>query len=658
MYQKQDLNKNTTKNSFQKILLKLIYVMSLLTVHYVSASTQTEDLRQLLQLTEYIGVDYSSAVDNGKVIDNGEFQEMLEFSTIIVEKSTTIMGDEQEIVGLSNSLKNAVEKKQSSKNIQALTTELKTLLLDNSPQLSLPKSLLPSYEVKTLFQNDCSSCHGIKGQGDGVLAKQLVPEPTDFTDHERALNRSILGLYDVISGGLDGTAMPAFNQLNPKQRWSLAFYVGSLGFKSLPNKSADPVVSPKGLSLESIVMYSPNELNRSLPENLHETIEQVRSDPTSLFSQPEKQPLMITRNQLDKALVAYQSKDFVKAKRLAVSAYLDGFELVENNLDAHDKVLRKNIESKLLNLRQLFNDQANANKVNQSVSEVSLLLDEAHLLLTKSSMSNATLFSASFIILLREGLEALLVIIVLLTILNRSSKKEAIKYVHFGWSAALIAGIVTWVIAQHLITISGASREIMEGVAAMLAAVILFYVGFWMHSKTNANQWQQYIQKNIDRSLKTGTLWGITGLAFIAVYREVFETVLFYQSLLTQASSSQELYLVGGFGFAVLILMLIAWLMIRYSVKLPIGRFFSSTTIILLILSFILAGKAISALQEAAVINISALPVSFQIDWLGINSTWQGVGVQLFILLLSIAMISKGWFIMKFGSKQNEIAGS
>ena len=128
MYQKQDLNKNTTKNSFQKILLKLIYVMSLFTVHYVSASTQTEDLRQLLQLTEYIGVDYSSAVDSGKVIDNGEFQEMLEFSTIIFEKSTTIMGDEQEIVGLSNSLKNAVEKKQSSKNIQALTTELNIVI--------------------------------------------------------------------------------------------------------------------------------------------------------------------------------------------------------------------------------------------------------------------------------------------------------------------------------------------------------------------------------------------------------------------------------------------------------------------------------------------------------------------------------------------------
>ena len=625
--------------------------MSLFTVNYVSASTQTEDLRQLLQLTEYIGVDYSAAVVNGKVIDNGEFQEMLEFSAIIAEKSTTIMGDEQEFMRLSKALTIAVEEKQSSKIIQNLTTELKTLLLDNSPQLSLPKSLLPTKDVRLLFQNDCSSCHGLEGQGDGVLAKQLVPEPTNFADHERALNRSILGLYDVISGGLDGTAMPAFNQLSPKQRWSLAFYVGSLGFKSVPNNSADLVVSPKSLSLESIVMYSPNELNRSLPENLHENIEQLRSDPSSLFSQTEKHPLMITRNQLDSAFVAYQSNEFVEAKRLAVSAYLDGFEMVENNLDAHDKVLRKNIESKLLNLRQLLNDQTNTSKVKQSVSEISLLLEEAQLLLSKSSMSNTTLFSASFIILLREGLEALLVVIVLLTILNRSSKKQAIKYVHFGWGAALIAGILTWVIAQHLITISGASREIMEGVAAMLAAVILFYVGFWMHSKTNANQWQIYIQKNIDRSLKTGTLWGISGLAFIAVYREVFETVLFYQSLLTQTSPSQEFVLVAGFGFAALILILIAWLMIRYSVKLPISQFFSSTTILLLILSFILAGKAISALQEAAVINISALPVSFQIDWLGINSTWQGVGVQLLIVILSIAMMSKNWFKLKLSTK-------
>jgi high-affinity iron transporter len=640
-YQNIAFLQNILNGTFcQKVLLKLFFVVSYLTAIHVSADTHSEDLRQLLQLTEYIGVDYSAAIVGGKVIDQGEFQEMLEFSAIIAEKSNILLSDEPAIVTLSQSLQDAVDKKQSTEIIQSLTAELKTLLLKNSPQLSLPASLLPLEEVAILFQNDCSNCHGLTGQGDGVLAKQLVPEPTNFADHERALNRSILGLYDVISGGLEGTAMISFNQLTVKQRWSLAFYVGSLGFTSnnLQNKSTELSLSPKALSLESLVLFSPNELVRSQPENLHGAIEQLRADPTPLFLQTGD-PLTITRNQLDEALAAYKKEDFANAERLAVSAYLDGFELIENNLDAHDKILRKNIESKLLFLRQQLNGSSNANEVKQSVSELFLQLEEAEQLLKKASISNVALFSASLIILLREGLEALLVVIALLTILVRSNKKEAVKYVHFGWSTALVAGFLTWVVAQHLITISGASRETMEGVAAMLAAIVLFYVGFWMHSKTQADQWQRYIKQNIDRSLKAGTLWGISGLAFIAVYREVFETVLFYQSLLTQTIESQISYVVGGFFLGAIILIALAWLLIKYSIKLPIARFFAINTYLLVALSFVLMGKAVSALQEAAIINISPMPVDFSIDWIGVNSTWQGVLSQALILVVFVIII-------------------
>lgn len=190
--------------------------------------------------------------------------------------------------------------------------------------------------------------------------------------------------------------------------------------------------------------------------------------------------------------------------------------------------------------------------------------------------------------------------------------------------------------AQKLVTISGASRETMEGVAALLAAIMLFYVGFWMHSKTQADQWQRYVQQNINKSLKSGALWGISGLAFIAVYREVFETVMFYQSLLTQTNPSQQVVLFSGFGAAVAVLVVVAWLMIKYSIKLPIARFFSITTYLLLALSFILAGKAITALQEAAIISITRFPIDFHLAWLGINSTWQGITMQAFILFFPV----------------------
>jgi len=368
-------------------------------------------------------------------------------------------------------------------------------------------------------------------------------------------------------------------------------------------------------------------------------LEQARSKPAQLFVQ--QSPLSTTRQRLNEASLAHHQGDYDSASNLAVSAYLDGFELIENNLDARNEALRKSIESKLLALRRQLNNQHSNQQVDQSVEVVLAELHQAELLLNEHAMSSGALFSASFIILLREGLEALLVVIALSTLLLRAKKRQALKYVHVGWVSALGAGGLTWFAAQYLITISGASREIMEGVAALLASVVLFYVGFWMHSKTQADQWQSYIQENIDRNLKAGTLWGIASLAFITVYREVFETVLFYQSLLSQTEASQQLTLVGGFGLALLVLIIVAWLMIKYSVKLPIGKFFASTTYLLLALSFVLAGKAISALQEAALVTINPLPITFQVEWLGINSTWQGIGLQLSILILSSVLITK-----------------
>jgi len=251
--------------------------------------------------------------------------------------------------------------------------------------------------------------------------------------------------------------------------------------------------------------------------------------------------------------------------------------------------------------------------------------------------------------LLREGLEALLVIIALMTILMRIDRQDTLKYVHIGWVGALLAGIATWWVAQSLITISGASREVMEGVAAALAAVVLLYVGIWMHSKTHAAHWQAFIQARIDSTLGSGTLWGLAALSFITVYREVFETVLFYQSLLTQVVATPVTPVVGGFVIGVLILSALAWILVKYSVKLPIAQFFATTTYLLLALSFVLAGKSVSALQEAAMVAISSMPVAFSVQWLGVNSTWQGIAAQSAVLVAFAIFVVRGRLVLSDG---------
>lgn len=628
---------------FKRIANYLAILLILMVSGNALATTEPEELRQLLQLTEYVGADYVSAVADGEVVDQGEYQEMLEFSEIILDKSTLV--GKSKIKLLAQSLQAAIANKMQADEVQALSSELRASLLKLSPELSLPTELVARSVVNIKFQNSCSSCHGSLGRGDGSLAQSLKPRPTDFTDKTRAYNRSILGLYDSISGGVEGTAMPSFNYLTEKERWSLAFFVGGLAFTSEGESIKAPPEST--LTIQDVVLFSPNKLNSKLTGSGTERVEHVRANPVTLFANREA-PLFLTRSRLKEANAAYQKGLYDKAKNLAVSAYLDGFELIENSLDARDKVLRKSIELNLLSLRQLLSDKKNINQLDKSLENIYAQLEQAEKLLMGSPMTNITLFSASFIILLREGLEALLVVVALIIVLLRSNRKDAIKYVHLGWGLALVSGVLTWLVAEYVVAISGASREIMEGVAAMSAAVVLFYVGFWMHSKTQAGKWTQYIQKSINRNLNAGTLWGITSLAFITVYREVFETVLFYQSLLTQAGPSQEFTLVGGFVSATVVLMLITWLMVKYSIKLPVGRFFATTTYLLLALSFVLAGKGISALQEAAVIGISPLPINFQIEWLGVSSTWQGVMTQILILLLSITLIGMNWLKTKW----------
>ncbi|WP_334313696.1 cytochrome c/FTR1 family iron permease [Pseudoalteromonas distincta] len=599
----------------------------------VSASPNEQTkIKQIAQLAEYVGVDYVAAVGNGEILDPDEYQEMTEFSHVIIEQAGQLSGQANEfdtVKAQAKALHTAIANKASVADVRAASSALRESLLTFMPQLSLPTSLLPVEQTKALFATNCSMCHGPSGQGDGPLAKNLSPEPTNFTDEERATNRSLMGLFDAVSNGIDDTPMVAFTQFNEQQRWSLAFYVGSLAFKDVQK----PQNVEQNITASQIVNLNPAQLSAGQSEAQAHYVKWLRGNPEQLFS-ANKNPITVTRTQLLAAQAAHAKGNYSQASDLAISAYLDGFELVENNLNAYDETLRKNIEVQLMNLRQTFKNEKDTVVVAEKVSAALTQLAKADSMLNETKLTDGALLSASLIILLREGLEALLVIIALMTVLIKTKRQDALKYVHIGWVTALIAGGLTWAAAQTLIEISGASREVMEGAGALFAAVILLYVGVWMHSKTSAQQWQKYIKDNIDKRLESGTLWGLAGLSFIAVYREVFETVLFYQSLLTQSSPAQYSSIASGFAIAIAILAIITWVLIKYSIKLPVAKFFAITTYLLFALSFVLMGKAVIALQEADIIGIASLPMSFDIAWLGIKSTWQGIVAQVCVFAI------------------------
>jgi high-affinity iron transporter len=228
------------------------------------------------------------------------------------------------------------------------------------------------------------------------------------------------------------------------------------------------------------------------------------------------------------------------------------------------------------------------------------------------------------------------VLAALVTTLIRSGRREAIRYVHAGWIAAILLGALTWAAASYVITVSGAGREVTEGVTALLAAAMLAYVGFWMHRHAHAARWRAFVEARVASALSGRTLWAIAGIAFLAVYREAFETVLFYQALWVEAGPAGRAAVGGGFATAAAGLVVIAWLILKLGLRLPVGWFFGLGSLLMALLAVALAGKGIAALQEAGVLPIEPLDLP-GIPSIGLYPTWQGLLTQLALAVLMVA---------------------
>lgn len=269
-----------------------------------------------------------------------------------------------------------------------------------------------------------------------------------------------------------------------------------------------------------------------------------------------------------------------------------------------------------------------------------LLIDVEDALAPDTTTQFST-FLGAFTILLREGLEALLVVVAMIAFVRKAERPEELRYVHGGWIGALVAGALTWVVATYAIGISGAGRELTEGFGSLLAAVVLLSVGIWMHGKSQADQWQRYIRDRMSRALSRGSGWFLFGLAFVAVYREVFETILFYAALSAQGNNGM---LLAGAGAAIGLLGLIAWAMLRYSRQLPITQFFRYSSWLMAGLTIVLAGKGVAALQEAGMIDISPLADVPRLSMLGLFPTTQSVLAQLLMAVaIGIGFAWNGW---------------
>ncbi|WDH22661.1 FTR1 family protein [Pseudomonas chlororaphis] len=597
-----------------------------------------EGAPKALHLLDYIGADYPPTVEAGKVIDDSEYREQVEFLGVLQGLVADLPAKpekaelEQGIASLNDAVKAKADGALVARQARQLGAKLAVAYEVSQAPIITPD---PSRGAP-LYAQHCSVCHGDTGAGDGPAGVGLTPPPANLRDAARTDHLSLYAIYNTLGLGVEGTDMPSFaDQLDDRQRWDLATYIA--GF------TADPAAAKgdKSYNLADLARQTPSEVQAAEGPQAAATFRAQRAQPPQVKRGPA-QLLDYTASTLDKSLAAYHAGDREQAYDLSVAAYLEGFELVESSLDNVDANVRKDTEKALMAYRQALQDGLPAEQAEQRLDAAKAKLKESAGLLGSDGLSWSLSYISGLLILLREGLEAILVLAAILAFLRNTGQQSAVRSVNVGWGLALLAGLATWALAAYVIDVSGSQRELLEGATALFASVMVLWLGVWMHDRRHAAAWQDYIKSSL---VGGGGRFGFAVLAFFSVYRELFEVILFYETLWLQAGPAGHNAVLAGGATALVLLVGLAWVILRGSAKLPLALFFGINAALLCALSVVFAGHGVKALQEAGIFGTR--PVAFfDFDWLGIHAdayslTAQAVAIVAIIVLYSRSRIAE-----------------
>ncbi|KPZ15507.1 cytochrome c/FTR1 family iron permease [Pseudomonas syringae group genomosp. 3] len=579
----------------------------------IALADPVEGAAQALHLLDYLGADYPASVADGKVVEAADYQQQIEALTTLqglvlaLPQRAERAGLEQGVAQLKNAVSSKQDGTQVARQAPAITPD---------PARGAP-----------LYAQHCSVCHGDTGAGDGPAGIGLEPPPSNLRDTARLDRLSLYDLYNALGLGIAGTDMPAFaDQLDDRQRWDIATYIASF--------SAQPVATAtKAFNLADLARQTPAEVQAAEGPDAAATFRAQRAQPPQVQRGPA-QLLDYTGVTLDKSLAAYKAGDREQAYDLSVAAYLEGFELVESSLDNVDANVRKDTEKSLMAYRQSLQDSLPLPQVEQKLEVAKARLKESAGLLGSDGLSLSLSYISGLLILLREGLEAILVLAAILAFLRNTGQQSAVRSVNVGWGLALLAGLGTWALAAYVIDVSGAQRELLEGATALFASVMVLWLGVWMHDRRHAAAWQDYVKSSL---VGGGGRFGFAVLAFFSVYRELFEVILFYETLWLQAGPAGHNAVLAGGATALVLLVGLAWVILRGSAKLPLSLFFGINAALLCALSVVFAGHGVKALQEAGIFGTRPVPF-FEFDWLGIHADLYSLGAQA-IALTAIAVL-------------------
>ena len=306
-------------------------------------------------------------------------------------------------------------------------------------------------------------------------------------------------------------------------------------------------------------------------------------------------------------LQQYKDGKYDKAFATSRSAYLDSYEGIEIPLRPINPDFTLDMEIKFAELRNMIQQHQQYAKIEAKVVEIRSGLDESERLVTGTGVIAPTLaFSTSFSIIFREGLESALIIGAILTYLEASRNGQYKKHVYLGILIAISASIITWFVARFVIDITGASKELIEAIAGISAVVVLFWISFWILNKVETKKWIEFVKAKVWQATTTGSVMVFAMLSFFTVYREGFETVLFYQAMFSFAENMESFVLLGlVIGLAVIIS--IVFVIRKLGKKLPLRVLFGLTMGIGAYMSIAFIGNAVREFQEIGYISTTHL---------------------------------------------------
>ena len=610
----------------------------ILTISLVAAAARAQPgdaqpLRRVVALLDYVSNDYARAVgEHGELLSEAEHSEQVGFVQDAARELRADAGRSgEDLAQRLDALVLRVEGRAGPAEVAQSARAVRDEIVQRFGVVLVPQRAPDPRHGAEVYAQSCAACHGPDGHPNAALG--LETKPPDFRTEAGPFTAQ--RIFSAATYGVPKTAMPAFDSgLTDEDRWDVAFYVLSL---------SHPGPTPRGLELAraaliptryaDLATLSDDDLRVRMsaaglgPAEQDLALASVRGGP---FAEDVKSPangLAQARGAVQKAILLARTGDKESARRALISAYLDHFEPHEAGLRARDRQLVQDVESAFLALRASI-DGKDA-QLDAHAARLDSLLEKAD---ARGPGGGLVAFLAALVIALREGVEAALLVAAMLALLRKAGRQRDAHAVHLGWASALLVGVATWWgSGMLLVRLSGAHRELAEGVLQLVTAALLLYASHWLLASLSAKRLVSFLSA---KTMAAGSAAVILGLTFLAVYREMFETVLFFRGLLLETPGNGAAVAAGaGLGLCALVGLVVAFQ--RLGRRLQPRPLLVTCGILLCGLAVLMVGHGVRSLQVLGAVPLTVWG-AFQVPALGLYATREGLGAQAFVLLALI----------------------